>query len=219
VFRPLDRALADRIRVVPVTLPGHGARFGEPLLWQVEDLVEDVLGGLEQQADACPRALLGYSFGALLAFEVALRLEARKHAPLVVFVVGAEALTRVPPQLHLLSNEDLVSAVFRFGGMPEVVYRDADARALFAPILRADLRARERYEYSPAKRLTSAVVAIRADGDPLVSRSGVAEWAQLADVVTTLEISGGHFSALERPHELARIVECEIASRLLPSSS
>jgi hypothetical protein len=87
--------------VVPVELPGHGARRGEKLLESIDALAEDVIRslGLGLSAKLGPFCLLGYSFGALVMQEVARRLEKIGTPPSHLFV-AAEA-----------APEDVISAV------------------------------------------------------------------------------------------------------------
>ena len=91
-------ALRGQVDVVPVELPGRGARITEPLRTEVTALAEDALGAVLPRLDR-PYALFGHSLGALVAFELARRLQhlyRRPAAHLFVSGHGAPQLERVP---------------------------------------------------------------------------------------------------------------------------
>src|SRR5262245_29976727 len=80
------------VAVHAVEYPGHGARWGEP----ADETVEDLAGRLADELHP-PYALLGHSFGALVAFQVARRLRdlgAPAPARLVVSAARAPHLAR-----------------------------------------------------------------------------------------------------------------------------
>ncbi|MFI2432676.1 alpha/beta fold hydrolase [Streptomyces sp. NPDC018693] len=66
-FRPLRRALGDRIEFRPVDLPGHGRRFEKPCLVTADAAVRDAAGQLGRPVDA----VYGGSLGAYVALAVA----------------------------------------------------------------------------------------------------------------------------------------------------
>ncbi|MFB8830317.1 thioesterase II family protein [Azotobacter sp. CWF10] len=69
------RLLPSWVRLVPVELPGRGARLGEPCIEDFERLVAQLC---DEQAGAMDGrcALLGHSMGALLAYGIAQRQRA-----------------------------------------------------------------------------------------------------------------------------------------------
>ena len=66
------------IRIVPVQLPGREERFGETPEEDAAAIARNIATAIAAEGWDRP-VLLGYSYGALLAFETALRLEA--HGP------------------------------------------------------------------------------------------------------------------------------------------
>src|SRR5262245_15655004 len=82
---------ADGVEVHPVEYPGRGRRWSETPAETTEVLADTLAGELRTRAEG-PYAVLGHSFGALVAFEVASRLRrAGGPAPVRLFVSGARA--------------------------------------------------------------------------------------------------------------------------------
>ncbi|NEE49023.1 alpha/beta fold hydrolase, partial [Streptomyces sp. SID8455] len=63
----------EHLELVPVELPGRGSRIDEPVPDDLDALVEALLHGLEPELNL-PYALFGHSFGAVVAYELALRI-------------------------------------------------------------------------------------------------------------------------------------------------
>lgn len=89
-FRPLAAALAPELDVLTVQYPGRQDRRSEKSIEDIGEYADRIHEVLLAEADR-PTALYGHSMGAILAFEVACRLEASGHAPLAVIASGRRA--------------------------------------------------------------------------------------------------------------------------------
>ena len=67
-------ALSPEIDVYAVQYPGRQDRHSEPFVESIAELADQVVAELQPVLDA-PVALFGHSMGAVLAFEVAHRLD------------------------------------------------------------------------------------------------------------------------------------------------
>src|SRR5688572_9848315 len=76
VYVRWKRRLPAWIEVVPVELPGRGRRIGEPLQTTVAGVLDRIASDVRPEPGQ-PFALFGHSLGAILAFELAHRLEQR----------------------------------------------------------------------------------------------------------------------------------------------
>ncbi|GEJ57775.1 thioesterase II family protein [Anaeromyxobacter diazotrophicus] len=189
------RALASA-EVCPVELPGHGRRLGEPRLCRMESLVRGAVGALLPFLRP-PFALFGHSLGALVAFEVARTLE-REHqlspAVLIASGHGAPQLARPRESLHALSEPELVARIERMGGTPAGVLTHPELRALFVPVLRADLELGETYAYRPGPPLACPVSALGGLDDDEVGWTELEGWREQTRGGWKLRmLPGGHF--------------------------
>ncbi|MCM0679130.1 thioesterase domain-containing protein, partial [Micromonospora phytophila] len=120
---------------------GRQDRLADPFPASLAGLADELAGALAGLGEA-PLALFGHSMGALLAFEVAVRLEERHGpAPVRLFVSGRPAPHRAPATaLHRADEVGLLDEVTRLGNPDPLVFADPDLRALVLPALRDDYR-------------------------------------------------------------------------------
>ena len=124
-------------------------RPGEAPLDSIAAMVHSLVPAVEAATDL-PYALFGHSMGALMAFEMALALEAGSGpAPSHLFVSGRRSPHEIqPPTINhdLPDDEFLTELERRYAAVPAAVRREPDLLALLLPALRADIRATETYE-------------------------------------------------------------------------
>jgi surfactin synthase thioesterase subunit len=195
------------VELAPVELAGRGRRISEPLRHRFAEVLDDVVAEVTRAGVPGEYALFGHSFGAVVGFELAHVLLARGlPAPRHVFLSSSCSPDRIGDLGFDLSGDDrtLLSSLAHLGGTPDEIVMDDEAVALFAPILRADLRALYDYRYVERMRLPSDVSVLLASHDGLASVDDAARWATLFEGrATTRVLAGGHFTALERPAEVA----------------
>ncbi|MCF6521791.1 thioesterase [Streptomyces sp. JJ36] len=196
-FHDWPQHLGERVRVVPVLLPGRGLRLREEPYTVLEPLARDVARALlDHGLTTGGYAFFGHSMGALLAYEVACELRRRgEPEPLHLFVSGSRA-----PHLygdradHALDDDELRAVVRDLGGLgpDENVGRAYLDRRL--PALRADLRACELYRWQPRTPLTTPVTAVSATDDPVATEVQVDAWKiTTAGPFARLHLPGNHF--------------------------
>ncbi len=187
--------------VAPAQPPGREERFGEPA-------VEDALA-LAAGAAAAIRTrgwpevtLLGYSFGALLAFETARALEDAGACRVRRLIVCARAAPQTAAKATVADwpDADLIAYVESLGGLPPEIAAAPEFLALLLPTLRADFRANDLYA-APADRRIAAPIAIVAGDDDPATADGKAEiWRdRTTGRSRAFRAPGGHFFVLEDP--------------------
>ncbi|MDC7787039.1 alpha/beta fold hydrolase [Rhodoplanes sp. TEM] len=220
VFRRWDERLPAWISVRPIELPGHGARMGEPPLADPEALVAQLAAELIG-AQHRPFALLGHSFGAALAFRVALAAERAGRPPAHLFVSGRHAPSfagRLRPRIGL-SDAALLAELRFLGGTPDEALASTELMALMGPIIRADFVASELMTRAPR---TDAVACpldvIGADDDQEVDHRELDRWrAHTTGAFTLTVMPGRHFFIHDSVDAICRIVVDRLSPRLGPS--
>ena len=185
------------IDVCPVMLPGRESRMGEPALTEVAAVVVGLMAVSAALAET-PYAIYGHSMGALLAFRWAVALaRSGLRGPTCLIVSGRNA-----PQvagggslLHGLADDEFLAELEgRYGAFAPGLLDDAELRAIFLPILRADLTLVERFRFVAGERLTCPVVALAGERDANVSDVGLMAWGELTDGRFAWErLPGDHF--------------------------
>ena len=209
-YRPWMSALPSWLDVCAVELPGRGMRIGDPLLATLEDMVAAVREALLPLREL-PLAIFGHSMGAHIGFELARALPV---SPVRLFVSGSPAphIAYRHPKAELPERE-LVAALRRLGGTSDEVLANAELMEVLMPIIRADLRADERYVGRRREPIDVPIVAFTGADDPEVTVDEVAAWQEC-----TTKIDGGPPIVLEGGHffldmQTSRICG-EIAARL-----
>ncbi|WP_073755091.1 thioesterase II family protein [Streptomyces sp. CB03234] len=225
-YRALSAALPDGIEALAVQYPGRQDRFTEPCLDDIHALADACLPELRPYADE-PFALFGHSMGALVAYEVARRLEAAGHTrPAALIVSGRQAPalprqpgTALPPAGA--DDERLVAEVRGLGGDPDGVLDHPGVRALALPALRADFRAVSTYRRRPGPPLSCPLVVLTGDRDPWVPIDGARAWREETGGPFELHVlPGGHFYLNDQlPGVAGLITDVLRPSRFKPKAS
>lgn len=152
-----------------------------------------------------PYALLGCSFGAIAAFELARSLAAAGgHAPSALVVVACRSPQSVLPvgPFGGLGDEALAERLHSdYGGMPDVLRENPDLLRVFMPTVRADLEAMEAYTPpSEETGLDCQIHAIGGSADAQVDKAVLEGWTRYGtDGSTARQIAGGHFMVRDDP--------------------
>jgi surfactin synthase thioesterase subunit len=199
-FRSWGAALPGR-RIVPAQLPGREERYGEPLIADARAIARAVAGAI--LAEGWPAvALAGYSFGALLAFEAAAALEADGRCRVEVVVACARGAPQSAPRDSAAEwpDADLLAYIRDLGGLPPEVLAEPAFLDLLLPVLRADLRANDRYAAAPAHRIVAPIVSIAGTDDAASGDAREAAWGGRTHGAHQLHlVPGGHFFINENP--------------------
>ncbi|WP_306819816.1 thioesterase II family protein [Streptomyces sp. CA-210063] len=207
-YHPMAQALAPSVDVLAAQYPGRQDRYAEPPAESVGELVERIVEAVSGDDDR-PLAVFGHSMGAVVAYEVALKLEAADRAPLRLFVSGrrAPSTDRDGRELHKASDADLLKAVRRLNGTDSQVFEDPELVQLVLPALRGDYKALETYEPRPGDRLACPVTVLTGDEDPVTPVADARAWTSHTDGPSELCVfPGGHFYLNDRPQEVVDVV-------------
>ncbi|MFI6348459.1 thioesterase II family protein [Streptomyces sp. NPDC050560] len=208
-YRQLAAGFPPALRIRVVQYPGRETRVGEDLVDDMTTLADRAAAALRPLLGA-PLALFGHSMGALVAYEVARRLESDGTTPDRLFASARHAPVpgrRPAHRHHQLDDERFTEVLRRTGGTPAALLDNAEMRDYVLPIVRNDYRLLETYVPAPGPPLRTPVVSIAAEGDGTVTEEQVALWGRTTEGAHEhLTYPGGHFYLLERPAELTGAV-------------
>lgn len=195
-FNGLAAELPEDVELCALELPGHGRRLREAPLTRLRPLVEQVTDVVADQVRR-PFVLLGYSIGALVAFEVTRELgRCGWPGPIALFVAAARAPSRlsVRPPLHELSREALIEGLHRLAGFRNALLDNEELFDVMEPVLRADLSLDETYVHDPSGTLDCPIAAFGGSEDWSVSRTDLEAWGdQTTSEFSVTVLPGGHF--------------------------
>jgi surfactin synthase thioesterase subunit len=222
VFFAWKHRLDSSIELVPIELSGRGGRIRSPLLESFDRVLEDVASEATRADAPAGYALFGHSFGGLLAFELAQELMARgRGAPRHLFVSATtppqhareRILSLVDERRLRAGDRELLGSLAHLGGVPSEILADDEAVQLFAPILRADLRALFGYRHVSKAKLPCDISILLGSNDTVATETDAQLWSALtAGSVATRLFEGGHFAALERPADVVSLVNATLCA-------
>jgi medium-chain acyl-[acyl-carrier-protein] hydrolase len=199
VFHALARSMPETIEIGAIELPGRWSRRREPLLTRVSDASRSLAAEITRLPPK-PYALFGYSVGGLIAFETAriLAQDAKQQQPLALIVaaVGAPAERPNRPHLHTLSDAEFIKKQMdRYpGGISPAVLAEPDLMEMLLPILKADTKMFETYQYLPGTPLACPIYAVAGDQDPQCPPASMAGWRnETTGSLFAEAVPGNHF--------------------------
>ena len=154
-----------------------------------------------------PMLLFGHSMGAILAYEVALRLECGPAPDLRHLFVSGRRPPRQRPggSVHRRDDEGLLAELATQGGTPDALLQDPELRALVLPAVRDDYRLIETYTAQAEAELACPLTACNGEAD--ADAGAMAGWADHTRGPCTVHLfPGGHFYLLAQRHELVRMM-------------
>lgn len=212
-FREWANLVPAHIEVIVVQYPGREERLEEPLITEMNDLVDGVIRAIVPLCDR-PFALFGHSMGASLGYEVAGRLAALgMPSPAHLFVSGQWApADHKPGDLYLQSDEALCDELARVGGAGPWM-DEPELRSLMLPIVRGDFQLIETYQPGSWK-LNCPVTAYGGTKDPDVDENDLERWAQVTNGRFAMRIfNGDHFFLSECKADLLGDLEKSLSQR------
>jgi len=133
-----------------VTYPGRGGRGKDSLYEDSSKYARDIAAALQTAlVGGKPVAFLGFSFGAILAFEVARQLQSKAMGPMCVAVASAEGPQwegRGKLGLAKLGEAEFEKVLQEKGGT-DFILQDPGMKKMFVPVINADCRLEENYRY------------------------------------------------------------------------
>lgn len=197
-FNEWPQSLPGDVEVCAIRLPGREVHINEAPLSSMKDVIDGIMKSncLNPYLDK-PFFLFGHSLGALVAFELARRLEDEKRLkPEKLIVSGRVAPHRKPPRepIYDLPDDQFMEALEKLGGTPPEILEDADLMAMILPTLRADFSVNENYVYNEKPSLSCDIIAFGGLQDTETTRKEIDAWRDATSGTFSLRmVPGNHF--------------------------
>lgn len=178
-FRAWRPYVPEHMELVPVELPGRGSRIDEPVPDDLDALVEALLHSLEPELDL-PYALFGHSFGAVVAYELALRIERAGLRPPSALLASASRAPHLPLMREPVSagsDDELIAWPLSTGGLPRELLAFPDFLSELLTAVRGDLALAEDYVIPHPVAVSCPLFTFAGEDDTVVPVAQVRPWA------------------------------------------
>lgn len=197
VYNKWRTYLNPNIQLVPIEMAGRGARFKESFYQSITEAVNDLYTNIDFKANHDPYAFFGHSMGSILVYELCRKIAAdNRKGPAHIFVSGM-----YPPHikkerkiLHQLPLAEFKAEIIKIGGTPREVFENQELMDFFLPILKADYKIFENYQYLPNDtKFDCGIMVFNGLSDQTTSAE-MLEWGKYTSGFSKLyQYEGGHF--------------------------
>jgi surfactin synthase thioesterase subunit len=179
-----------------VQLPGRGRRLSEAPFTELPPLLDAMDEGLFDLIDR-PYVLFGFSMGAILAFELALRRQRQgRHMPAALVLAGRGAPRASSPAISraAFTREKIVRELTRLGGTDPVLLQNGPFLDVFMRTFQADFAIADAHHCETPEPLRCPMHAWGGADDPEVSIERIFRWNDFAgDAFVGHLFPGSHF--------------------------
>lgn len=218
VYNELKKFLLPEIELIAFNTPGHGERYCEELLYTINDIVNDLLIQIDDYLDE-PYAMLGYSMGSLLTYEIYLRLKKEnKRLPEYLFFLAGDSPLYIGEQKDYESYgfKEVRNELYDKKGTSEALMENNELIELMIPIVKADLIAMRDYNCDEKKcsECECDAIVIRGSEEKEISNCHQ-EWESvLRKKVDYFLMPGEHFFLFDEESDNYRILKKIILKKL-----
>lgn len=196
MYESIQTYTREWIDVIPIDYAGHGKRILEDFYTDFQEMVSDVATKIISQLNGKPFAILGYSMGSLVAYEVYYEISRRtKKLPVHMFFAA-----HMPPELHVQTEDHSYTSAFRRleanlstveGGV--LVLQDQELLDIVMPRYCKDLMLYSSYEYrTHDERISSNITILFSDEDN--KNEQIYGWSKYSSKFCLYEkLKGNHF--------------------------
>lgn len=213
-YFPVSAALSPVADVVAVQYPGRQDRHTEKGIESIAELADRAADALRAHDDGLPLTFFGHSMGAVLAFEVARRLERDGRAPTHVFASGRRAPSSFRPEnVHQRDDDGVIAEMRKLSGTDPRVLGDEEVLRMVLPAIRSDYTAIEKYRAEAGAQVGSPITVLVGDDDPRTTLDEARAWEPHTMGTFSLRVfSGGHFYLTEHAQEVIALLRAHFTA-------
>lgn len=151
------KLFSSNFEVQGICLPGRETRFKEANYTRLSEVLDEVVPAIYHLCKDTQFAFWGHSAGALLSYEVALKLKSQYNIePVKMFVSGvsaphSERRREKTIDVSKLTDDEFITYLVGLGGTPSELIKNKDIMQMFLPSLKADYAMLKDFSYDHPK--------------------------------------------------------------------
>lgn len=209
MYSKWNKFFCNKVEVIPVELPGRGSRSNEEFCSSFETLVDDIFIFIKRRILNTEYALLGFSMGGLLVYEVYHKLVGSgENFPFHIFIIARESPKSQTIKINHLSDENFIKEVYSYGGIPDEIYENKELMEFLTPRIRADFDIYEKYVCDVPKLIDVDLSILYCPKDSSICIRGIFDWKYWTTRSCTFyPFYGGHFFIIFQKESVISIIQ------------
>ncbi|MEJ7738039.1 MAG: thioesterase domain-containing protein [Chitinophagaceae bacterium] len=214
-YREYVEKASSYLNIIPLDYPGRGARTKEPLIENIDTLVEDVYKQISNKVGQTEYAIYGHSLGGLAAYLLTRKLIENNHkAPLHLFITGTtgpSAFSRCEKKRHLLPKKEFLEELKILDGIPDEILQNEELLDYFEPIIRSDFKVSETYLYEDYVPLNIPITIITGTEEDM-EIADIRLWQkETTCVIDFRQLPGNHFFIIKQSGKIVEIISKKLS--------
>lgn len=201
-FQLFEKQIQNRYQTFAYELPGRNYRLNEPLLNDMEKIIEDTYNthkiNIGTESDF---VFIGLSMGALLAFLLTQKLQKENSIlPKYIFLASRKSIEQYEhnPIVTNKNSEDFWESVKYFGANIDALLQHQELKEFYEPIVRNDFYCLEQfnrnYHAYQTPKIEVPVSVLYGNEDKSIDNIGANSWQKYCkNNIEVKEFDGGHF--------------------------
>lgn len=210
IYSTWKNYINSNIELCPIELSGRGKRFQEPLCNTIEEIVEDVYEQIKISVNEDTYAIFGHSMGSIIAYELTHKLQDKnKNLPKHVFFSGHKApnIIRDEEIIYNLPDEEFKNKLIELGGTPKEFFESKELCDMFMPIIRADFKAVENYNYNRSNEQLNINFSVLYGKKEEMTMNEILQWRNHTSGETKIyPFEGDHFFINDNAKNIVNII-------------
>lgn len=207
-YNPLMRALSNEYECTAIELPGRGSQFGVKLLETVPQMAEYCVTQISKKRNGASWGLFGHSLGAVLAALVGSSPKTSSDLPDWIVLSGraAPGINVSKTVRHELTKNELFDDLRSLGGLEPEILDHPELLDLIEPILRADFKAIETFDFSTFPLLKVPILVLGGSQD-CIELFQLKAWESFTtSTCKTVLLDGGHFFIYQQVNTIIELI-------------
>ena len=187
----------------------------EPLVSDSETMVNDLYNQIKKNTELGDYAIYGHSMGGLIGYLLTRKLIENNHRPPVhLFITGTSgpsSASRSAKNRHLLPKDEFIQELKELDGIPDEILQNEELLSYIEPILRADFKTCETYQYGNFSPLNIPFTVITGTDEDM-SAEDIQLWQKETETeIDFRQIPGKHFFIFKYPRVIVDIISKKLS--------